>query len=151
MINMDPPRGITDRILSSDSTLSSAGALTFSTYNGSNYANGSSNGNGNGDDAYRAYNGDDSTQASGNGGGSSSALELWSSGSPLPSSLTDVPAALVSYGPAGAANWRINLLRTGNLSDAQLRSVTVPTLIITSARDRLIPSITEGKGSLSRP
>lgn len=150
MINMDAPRGITDRILPSNSTLSSEGALTFSTYNGSSYVNGSSNGNGNGD-AYRAYNGDDSTQASGNGGGSSSALALQSSGSPLPSALTDVPAALVSYGPAGAANWRINLLRTGNLSDAQLRSVTVPTLIITSARDRLIPSITEGKGSFTWP
>ncbi|KXZ48759.1 hypothetical protein GPECTOR_25g343 [Gonium pectorale] len=48
------------------------------------------------------------------------------------------------YGPAAAANFRTNLLRDGDPGEAALRRVVVPVLLITSARDRLLPSILEG-------
>ncbi|KAG2447181.1 hypothetical protein HYH02_007924 [Chlamydomonas schloesseri] len=70
-----------------------------------------------------------------NGGGSSSDS---SSGSSSSSSLT------LYYGPAAAANFRTNLLRTGDPGEEALRRVTTPVLLVTSARDRLLPSIAEG-------
>ncbi len=48
------------------------------------------------------------------------------------------------YGPAAAANFRTNLLRDGEVDDAVLARVAVPTLLLCSARDRLLPSIVEG-------
>lgn len=48
------------------------------------------------------------------------------------------------YGPAAAANFRANLLRDGDVEDAVLARLTVPTLLLCSARDRLLPSIVEG-------
>jgi pimeloyl-ACP methyl ester carboxylesterase len=49
------------------------------------------------------------------------------------------------FAPAAAANFRSNLMRTGNLSERELRGLEVPTLIITSAKDRMLPSIAEGE------
>lgn len=49
------------------------------------------------------------------------------------------------FGPAAAANFRTNLLRTGNLSDRVLRRIDVPTLLISSAKDRMLPSLAEGE------
>jgi pimeloyl-ACP methyl ester carboxylesterase len=54
------------------------------------------------------------------------------------------------FAPAAAANFRANLLREGNLSDDQLRAVSVPTLVVSSARDRMLPSIAEGAGGRAR-
>ncbi|GLC71454.1 hypothetical protein PLESTF_001117600 [Pleodorina starrii] len=48
------------------------------------------------------------------------------------------------YAPAAAANFRANLLRSGDPGEEVLRGVAVPVLIVTSARDRLLPSILEG-------
>lgn len=54
--------------------------------------------------------------------------------------------------PAAAANYRSNLLRSGNLPDSTLRSLEVPTLLISSAKDRMLPSIAEGEaGSILLP
>lgn len=50
------------------------------------------------------------------------------------------------FGPAAAANFRSNLLRSGNLPDAVLRRIDTPTLILSSAKDRMLPSLAEGKG-----
>lgn len=59
---------------------------------------------------------------------------------PLPFS---VPASAM-YGPAAAANFRVGLLREGDLPLVQLKRISPPTVIISSARDRLLPSIEEG-------
>eukprot|EP00879_Flechtneria_rotunda_P011456 GHRR01011969.1.p1 GENE.GHRR01011969.1~~GHRR01011969.1.p1 ORF type:complete len:750 (+),score=309.75 GHRR01011969.1:1187-3436(+) len=48
------------------------------------------------------------------------------------------------FAPAAAANFRANLMRSGNLPDKTLRKVEVPTLVISSAKDRMLPSIAEG-------
>jgi pimeloyl-ACP methyl ester carboxylesterase len=48
------------------------------------------------------------------------------------------------FGPAAAANYRSNLLRTGNLSDRVLRRIDTPTLLLSSAKDRMLPSLAEG-------
>ncbi|EFJ42301.1 hypothetical protein VOLCADRAFT_107348 [Volvox carteri f. nagariensis] len=48
------------------------------------------------------------------------------------------------YAPAAAANFRANLLRSGDPGEEVLRKVEMPVLLITSARDRLLPSIVEG-------
>lgn len=48
------------------------------------------------------------------------------------------------YEPAAAANFRANLLRAGDPGLDVLSQVTCPVLLITSARDRLLPSIAEG-------
>lgn len=48
------------------------------------------------------------------------------------------------FAPAAAANFRSNLMRSGNLTDRELRNLQVPTLVITSAKDRMLPSIAEG-------
>lgn len=48
------------------------------------------------------------------------------------------------YGPAAAANFRVGLLREGDLPLVQLKRISPPTVIISSARDRLLPSIEEG-------
>eukprot|EP00198_Chlamydomonas_reinhardtii_P000144 XP_001689479.1 acetyltransferase/acyltransferase [Chlamydomonas reinhardtii] len=53
------------------------------------------------------------------------------------------PATLY-YGPAAAANFRTNLLRTGDPGEEALARVRTPVLMVTSARDRLLPSIAEG-------
>lgn len=50
------------------------------------------------------------------------------------------------YGPAAAANFRTNLMREGDLDDAVLAHIATPTLLITSARDRMLPAISEGTG-----
>lgn len=47
------------------------------------------------------------------------------------------------YMPSATANWRLNLLRSGGLPDAQLASIRVPTLLVASAADRLLPSMSE--------
>lgn len=49
------------------------------------------------------------------------------------------------FGPAAAANFRSNLLRSGNLPDAVLRRIDTPTLILSSAKDRMLPSLAEGR------
>ncbi|GBF88231.1 alpha beta-hydrolase [Raphidocelis subcapitata] len=48
------------------------------------------------------------------------------------------------FAPAAAANFRANLLRQGNLPDSQLARVAVPTVVVVSARDRMLPSLAEG-------
>lgn len=48
------------------------------------------------------------------------------------------------FAPAAAANFRANLLRSGGLTDEQLRRIQVPTLLLASARDRMLPSLVEG-------
>jgi hypothetical protein len=49
---------------------------------------------------------------------------------------------------AAAANFRSNLMRSGNLPDATLRGLEVPCLLITSAKDRMLPSIVEGEAAV---
>jgi hypothetical protein len=49
------------------------------------------------------------------------------------------------YASSAAANFRSNLMRSGNLPDATLRGLEVPCLLITSAKDRMLPSIVEGE------
>lgn len=44
---------------------------------------------------------------------------------------------------SGSANWRFQLLRQADLEDPVLRRVAVPTLLLASARDRLLPSTEE--------
>lgn len=46
---------------------------------------------------------------------------------------------------AAAANHRANMLRDASLADSALQRLQVPTLIISSARDRLLPSLQEGE------
>lgn len=48
------------------------------------------------------------------------------------------------FAPAAAANFRANLMRSGNLPDKQLKGVEVPCLIMSSAKDRMLPSLAEG-------
>ncbi|KAF8058058.1 acyltransferase-like protein [Scenedesmus sp. PABB004] len=60
-----------------------------------------------------------------------------------PAAGTGAPGSSI-FAPAAAANFRSNLLRTGNLPDATLRRIAVPALVICSAKDRMLPSITEG-------
>lgn len=52
------------------------------------------------------------------------------------------------FGPAAAANYRSNLLRTGNLPDRVLRRIDTPTLLLSSAKDRMLPSLAEGMHKL---
>ncbi|KAK9831878.1 hypothetical protein WJX81_004455 [Elliptochloris bilobata] len=47
------------------------------------------------------------------------------------------------YLPAATASWRLRLLRTADMSDAAIASIRVPTLVVASARDRLLPSLAE--------
>jgi hypothetical protein len=51
---------------------------------------------------------------------------------------------LFAYAPAGAVNFRLNLLRHGNLSDAAISAIAMPTLVVCSAKDRIFPSMQEG-------
>ena len=82
------------------------------------------------------------TAAEGEQGGFGRAPRLPVPPLPLPVGL---PAdGLPLYGPAAAANFRVGLLREGDLPDLQLKRVSVPTVIISSARDRMLPSIQEG-------
>lgn len=47
--------------------------------------------------------------------------------------------------PPQTVLWRLSLVREFNADDAQLSSITQPILVIASALDRLLPSITEAK------
>lgn len=53
------------------------------------------------------------------------------------------------FAPAAAANFRANLMRSGNLRDRVLKEVEVPCLIVSSAKDRMLPSLAEGELGLS--
>ena len=67
---------------------------------------------------------------------------------PLPVPPLPLPVRLPSeslYGPAAAANFRVGLLREGDLPDDQLKRILVPTVVISSARDQMLPSIQEGR------
>eukprot|EP00892_Ulva_mutabilis_P006065 jgi/Ulvmu1/3830/UM018_0042.1 len=72
--------------------------------------------------------------------------------SPLPStSLTrpslpgpPQPFQLAPHAPAAAASFRVQLMRGGNLTDSRLAQIRVNTVVVSSARDRLFPSMTEG-------
>ncbi|PZD70965.1 Putative aminoacrylate hydrolase RutD [Acaryochloris thomasi RCC1774] len=44
-----------------------------------------------------------------------------------------------------SATWRLNLLRQFDLLQLPLSTLMIPTLIITGAKDRLLPSMTEGQ------
>lgn len=44
-----------------------------------------------------------------------------------------------------SALWRLNLLQQLQLSDADLRRIAIPTLIVASGGDRLLPSVTEAQ------
>ncbi len=48
------------------------------------------------------------------------------------------------FPPAAAANFRTNLLREATIGDERLARVATPTLVLSAARDRMLPSITEG-------
>ncbi len=47
--------------------------------------------------------------------------------------------------PQRSAQWRMTLLQHLNISDAQLRRITIPTLLIASQSDRLLPSVDEAQ------
>lgn len=44
-----------------------------------------------------------------------------------------------------SALWRLNLLQQLQISDADLRRIAIPTLIVASGGDRLLPSVTEAQ------
>ena len=46
--------------------------------------------------------------------------------------------------PSEAAAFRLQLMRSGDLPDHQLRSITAKTLLLCSNKDRLFPSLEEG-------
>ncbi|KAF5832325.1 hypothetical protein DUNSADRAFT_11801 [Dunaliella salina] len=76
----------------------------------------------------------------------------------VPPPLQDVAANdfLVSSEAAAAANFRSNLMREADLPDDMLRGISVPVLLISAARDRLLPSVQEGTlanpaGSVPQP
>lgn len=46
--------------------------------------------------------------------------------------------------PSEAAAFRLQLMRSGDLPEAQLRSISVPTTLLCSNKDRLFPSMEEG-------
>lgn len=48
------------------------------------------------------------------------------------------------FAPAAAANFRANLMRNGNLRDRVLKDIQVPCLLVSSAKDRMLPSLAEG-------
>ncbi|KAK9841300.1 hypothetical protein WJX74_003515 [Apatococcus lobatus] len=45
--------------------------------------------------------------------------------------------------PSATAAWRLNLLRSGNLPDHQISQIRVPTLLLASSEDRMLPSLQE--------
>ena len=50
------------------------------------------------------------------------------------------------YLPAVAASHRMRLMAEGgNIPDHRLRRISTPTLLLTSAKDRLLPSLEEGR------
>lgn len=61
-----------------------------------------------------------------------------------PASPPFTPAGSPLFAPAAAANFRANLLRTGDLPESVLRRIPTPVLVVSSAKDRMLPSITEG-------
>ena len=54
------------------------------------------------------------------------------------------PEQFFGHAPSEAVNFRLNLLRKGNLADDALAAIDVPTLLICSGKDRIFPSMTEG-------
>lgn len=52
--------------------------------------------------------------------------------------------SLIPSDDAACTSFRIRLLRTGAPSESLLRTISVPTLIVSSAQDRLLPSKYEG-------
>lgn len=48
------------------------------------------------------------------------------------------------HAPAQAVDFRLRLLQNGALDDAELARIKVPTLVVASAKDRLLPSLREG-------
>ena len=75
---------------------------------------------------------------------SDSAADGRSSTQPGRPPLTPFSITAGMYAPAAAANFRVGLLREGDLPLVQLKRIASPTVIISSARDRLLPSIEEG-------
>lgn len=61
----------------------------------------------------------------------------------------DSPFGIQFHPPAAAADFRIQLLRGGDLNDARLSQIQVPTVVVSSARDRLFPSMKEGVAYVS--
>lgn len=47
--------------------------------------------------------------------------------------------------PPQVVSWRLSLLRNFTVSEAKLRRLTIPTLFIAGAADRLLPSVKEGQ------
>ncbi|KAI8467052.1 MAG: hypothetical protein J3K34DRAFT_472042 [Monoraphidium minutum] len=99
-----------------------------------------------------------SSYAYGSGGGGGGAPEPWGGGGAAQWGAgrnRGAPAAGGPWAPAGggegslfapaaAANFRANMLRDGNVPDADLARMRVPTLVVCSARDRMLPSLAEG-------
>ena len=53
-------------------------------------------------------------------------------------------STITLHQPAAAANFRLNLMKSGNLSDDEFQSISTSTLLICSAQDRLLASLQEG-------
>ena len=51
---------------------------------------------------------------------------------------------LFGYAPAATVDWRLSLLRSGNLTDEAIKSIQVPAVLLCSMKDRLFPSMQEG-------
>lgn len=51
--------------------------------------------------------------------------------------------SLTSFLPSATASWRLRLLNSGGMSDLDLSSIRVPTLVVASAGDKLLPSLSE--------
>ena len=51
--------------------------------------------------------------------------------------------------PPQIISWRLSLLRDFKVADEQLRSLTVPSLILAGAADGLLPSVNEAKKLIS--
>lgn len=54
------------------------------------------------------------------------------------------PLGISTHAPAAATDFRIQLMRGGDLTDSRLAQIQVNTVIVASARDRLFPSMSEG-------
>lgn len=66
---------------------------------------------------------------------------------PTDEAIARTKTSSIFHEPAMAANFRINLLKEGNLSDKDFRRITTKTLLICSAKDRLFASLKEGARS----
>lgn len=67
-----------------------------------------------------------------------------SEGSGFPDNAPGQAFGISTHAPAAAADFRIQLLRGGNLTDSRLAQIEVHTVVVSSARDRLLPSMREG-------